>query len=107
MFFFYFPELATPKRKRFLSQSSQHFATTWAKWREKWSGNVVSCSTNNFLCRLFLACFGYVLLDQWFSTFLDSWHRSFVIEQFGGTPCNNISEKRRQVHKHLELFTAP
>jgi hypothetical protein len=42
----FFSELAIPKRKLFLSQSSQRCVPTWPKLQEKWSDNVVSVSTN-------------------------------------------------------------
>ena len=49
-------------------------------------------------------------IRQWFSTFFDSRYPSFVVEQFGSTPCNNLTVNRRQVQKlaaHLKLFTVP
>ena len=49
-------------------------------------------------------------LEQCFSTFFDSRHPSFVLEQFGGTPSFNLPVNRHQVHKlvaPLVLFTAP
>ena len=49
-------------------------------------------------------------LRHWFSTFFDSRHPSFAIEQFGGTPSLNLPVNRRQTHKLAvpgEIFTAP
>ena len=51
-----------------------------------------------------------VCLEQCFSTFLNSRHPSFVIEQFGGTPSNILLVNSGEVQKlaaPLELFTAP
>ena len=49
-------------------------------------------------------------LGQCFSTFLDSRHPSFLIEQFGGTPNYKLSLNGRGINilvAPLELFTAP
>ena len=49
-------------------------------------------------------------LSQCFSTFFDSRHPSFLIEQFCSTPNYNSQLNRRQIHKlaaPLEFFTAP
>ena len=51
----------------------------------------------------------YSLL-QWFSTFFDSRHPSFVVEQFGGTPSFNLPVDRPEIHKlaaPLMFFMAP
>ena len=70
-------------------------------------GNCVisySDNPNEFLWRQ------YITLTQCFSTFFDSRHPSFLIEQFGGTPNSILPVNRRQVHKMAapqEFFTAP
>ena len=49
-------------------------------------------------------------LVQCFSTFFDSRHPSFLIEQFGVTHSYNLLLNRRQIHKlgaTLKFFTAP
>ena len=49
-------------------------------------------------------------VDQYFSTFFDSRHPSFIIEQFGGTHSFNLPINRRQVQKlaaPLEFFLTP
>ena len=49
-------------------------------------------------------------LGQWFSTFFDPQHPSFVVEEFGGTPSLNLPVNRHKLHKlaaPLVFFMAP